>query len=482
MNIIISERQYSLLIEQSDFMMDRRGNALANAVGIRSDADYKKVNDILTQSQKLMFKDVDPHLVLAIVGIGTAFIPVVGPFISAGIGLLDAGLYYKEGDKTSAAISGVFSLLPFIGKIPGVKETSSAVWKTISSKLATGGKLVPAEIELVKQVASNAPSVQTLLNSASRKLSPLVKQIAELKPAYISRYGQDAYEKIMRDFISGASDQNYFLQTLKSGGKAAPQAANFVSKFGIKFAKEEISQIQNVVSLALDDKVIKSVTLTSKSGPRTIKIFTVPKSMVQQKLPASSGNAMFANTAGDAIYIVKDNVTSLTPKQIEDVLFHEFAHIKDPSIVKSPVYIKKYSTEALQGMQDLATAETLGKLGFQDKAQKYFNSALKKYILNPNEIIANNTMVLQSLSTNVETLVKSMDKARLMKALDGIINYTKGNVMGWSDDVARVLKYNDPIISNHFKNLSTNPEEYRKFLTKLAQQANYLKSQVKIAM
>ena len=286
----------------------------------------------------------------------------------------------------------------------------------------------------------------------------------------------------MRDFISGASDQNYFLQTLKSGGKAAPQAANFVSKFGIKFAKEEISQIQNVVSLALDDKVIKSVTLTSKSGPRTIKIFTVPKSMVQQKLPASSGNAMFANTAGDAIYIVKDNVTSLTPKQIEDVLFHEFAHIKDPSIVKSPVYIKKYSTEALQGMQDLATAETLGKLGFQDKAQKYFNSALKKYILNPNEIIANNTMVLQSLSTNVETLVKSMDKARLMKALDGIINYTKGNVMGWSDDVARVLKYNDPIISNHFKNLSTNPEEYRKFLTKLAQQANYLKSQVKIAM
>ena len=146
------------------------------------------------------------------------------------------------------------------------------------------------------------------------------------------------------------------------------------------------------------------------------------------------------------------------------------------------MYIKKYSTEALQGMQDLATAETLGKLGFQDKAQKYFNSALKKYILNPNEIIANNTMVLQSLSTNVETLVKSMDKARLMKALDGIINYTKGNVMGWSDDVARVLKYNDPIISNHFKNLSTNPKEYRKFLTKLAQQANYLKSQVKIAM
>ena len=302
MKIIISERQYSFLLEQSDFMMDRRGNALANAVGIRSDADYKKVDDIITQSQKLMFKDVDPHLVLAIVGIGTAFIPVAGPFISAGIGLLDAGLYYKEGDNTSAAISGVFSLLPFIGKIPGVKETSSAVWKTITSKLSTGAKLAPAEIELVKQVATNAPSVQTVLTAASRKLSPLVNEIAKLKPAYISRYGQDAYEKLMRDFISGAADQNYFLQTLKSGGQAAPQVANFVSRFGIKFAKEEISQIQKVASMALDDSVIKSVTLTSKSGPRTIKIFTVPKSLVQQKLPASSGNMMFANTAGDAIY------------------------------------------------------------------------------------------------------------------------------------------------------------------------------------
>jgi hypothetical protein len=44
------------------------------------------------------------------------------------------------------------------------------------------------------------------------------------------------------------------------------------------------------------------------------------------------------------------------------------------------------------------------------------------------------------------------------------------------------LGYYDQTISNHFKYLSQNPVEYRKFISKLAQQAEYLKSQVKIAM
>jgi hypothetical protein len=41
------------LSEQSDFMMDRRGNALLNATGIRSDKDYQKVNRSIDAASKL---------------------------------------------------------------------------------------------------------------------------------------------------------------------------------------------------------------------------------------------------------------------------------------------------------------------------------------------------------------------------------------------------------------------------------------------
>jgi len=53
MKIIISERQYRLISEQSDYAMDRRGNALAYAVGVRSKKDYEMVDRIIkiTESQ-----------------------------------------------------------------------------------------------------------------------------------------------------------------------------------------------------------------------------------------------------------------------------------------------------------------------------------------------------------------------------------------------------------------------------------------------
>lgn len=54
LNSFIIESLKISLVEQSDFAMDRRGNALANATGIRSDADYKKVDATITQAQKSM--------------------------------------------------------------------------------------------------------------------------------------------------------------------------------------------------------------------------------------------------------------------------------------------------------------------------------------------------------------------------------------------------------------------------------------------
>jgi hypothetical protein len=62
-------------------------------------------------------QQMDPHTLMSIAQIGTSFIPFVGPFISAGIGLADAKMYYSEGDKKTAGITAALSMIPFVGSL-----------------------------------------------------------------------------------------------------------------------------------------------------------------------------------------------------------------------------------------------------------------------------------------------------------------------------------------------------------------------------
>ncbi len=161
------------LSEQSDYMMDKRANALANAIGVRSDADYKAVDQVIDQSKKQMFGGpIDPHTVNMVLGIGALFIPYVGPFISAGIGAYDAKLYYDEGDKKTAGLVLMFSLLPgaasIVSKIPGVKQLGTRGMAEIAKKLSMGTKLTnPTEIAVVKQVAKNRALIELELKKAA---------------------------------------------------------------------------------------------------------------------------------------------------------------------------------------------------------------------------------------------------------------------------------------------------------------------------
>ena len=426
---------------------------------------------------------VDPHTLMTILAIGTAFIPVAGPFISAGIGLVDAALYYKEGDKTSAGVTAAFSMIPFIGKIPGVKEFGSKAMAALGSKVAKGIKVfTPAETKVLNAIKQNEETIKKGLESAGAKLTPVVKSVESLKPAYVKRFGQESYDNLLRDFLSGKADKQYFLGTLKTAQKASPNLANFVTKFGIKFAKDEISQIQKIATEPMDDFFSKYVTLSTKNGPKNIRVTMVPKNWVAKNLPRSVNANMFANAADGSVYMVKDNIKELGTKGVVDILTHEFAHIKDPSLVASPKYIQKYSTKAIQGIKDFASSQQLQGLGFKEKAAQKYGSYIKNYYLNPNEIIANNTMVLQSFATNTKNLGNVMNKNQILKGLDDIITFTKGGSPDMTAEPFKLLGLYDSNISTHFQHLATNPAEYRKFLSKLAQQAAYLKSQVKIAM
>jgi hypothetical protein len=440
MEIIITESQYKLILEQP--------MGLAPVGGY----DYQKPQAI---KKAFELTGLDPHTILAIAGIGSAFIPVVGPFISAGIGLADASLYYKEGDKTSATISAVFSLLPFIGKIPGVKETGSAVWKTIASKFTSGAKLTQLETELVQQVITNSSSIQTLVSTASKKLSPLVKQITELKPSYIKRYGQEAYEKLMRDFISGVSDQNYFLQSLKAGGQAAPKSLSAVAKFGLKFSQSELSNVKNLASNVLyGGDVLNSIDVVTPKGLKKISVIVADNNFMKKFYPRNIGTEAFTK-GDDTIILVKDSLKKFDKTNIEELLYHEIAHIKDPAQISSKLKSSYLSP------------------GQEATFKNYFGHAFEK--------TANLTSTIGNMTNTFNYWKKLMPIEQLTGYLDEIINYGKGKVKKLSSGASSMIG-KDGVQQLTDLSKGGDIKAFNNFISKIVQQADYLKSQAKIAM
>lgn len=215
MKLIITESQFKNLIEQSDYVMDRRGNALLNATGIRSDKDYKTVNQIIDKAQK--GASIDPHTLMTILGVGSVFIPVVGPFISAAIGIADAALYYKEGDKNAAGLTAMFSMLPFVKFVPGAKELGSKGMALLANKLLKGGaNLTKAEIEIVNAVKMFTPKIQEELTKMAPKLKNVVRELDLYKANYVKKYGEREYNTLLAKFLYDGIDQKTFVNTLKN--------------------------------------------------------------------------------------------------------------------------------------------------------------------------------------------------------------------------------------------------------------------------
>jgi len=128
------------------------------------------------EKQKEYFKSIDPHVALPILGIAVAFVPIIGPFLSAGVGLADAALYEKDGDTKTAGMVAMFSLLPGVGslisKIPGIKQLGAKGMAALAPKLTKGGsQLTKIESEVVQGISDNLPLVQQELNTYVKKVA-----------------------------------------------------------------------------------------------------------------------------------------------------------------------------------------------------------------------------------------------------------------------------------------------------------------------
>jgi hypothetical protein len=143
-----------------------------------------------TQTSKNWSNKDNQQLVLNVVALASAFIPVVGPAISAGISLAGAYGQYRQGNNKAAAIELFFAVLPFIGKIPGMAKVSRAMAGSLKVKLVRGGTMTLQEFNTVKQIIAYDTYISSkvgqylekqAMNDISKKLLTTVVKKAEAK-------------------------------------------------------------------------------------------------------------------------------------------------------------------------------------------------------------------------------------------------------------------------------------------------------------
>jgi len=91
-------------------------------------------------------------MVVSITQFASAFIPVIGPYVSAGISLGMTTYYWKKGDYKTAAVEFLFSVLPLIGKIPSVGKVSEKFSKSIGDSIIKGIGLNKKQIETLQSI------------------------------------------------------------------------------------------------------------------------------------------------------------------------------------------------------------------------------------------------------------------------------------------------------------------------------------------
>ena len=159
----------------------------------------------ITQTSKNWSDADNQQLLLNVGALAVAFIPVVGPVLSAGISIAGAALQYKKGNNKSAAIELLFACLPFIGKIPGMAQVSRAMAGSIKVKLVRGGTMTLAEFNTVKNIIAYDTYIskgvgqflkkQAMSDMSKKLLTTAVKQVEK---KVVGLAGTPTYEDIKK--------------------------------------------------------------------------------------------------------------------------------------------------------------------------------------------------------------------------------------------------------------------------------------------
>ena len=193
---------------------NEKGSIHSIKPGMGETGDLGDINKVRYLNPKVDFDYVEDvskfiydnrHGLIDIAAIGTAVIPVVGPFISLGLELGNAALYASEGDNYNAGLATAFALIPggqLIRRIPAIKKLGrNGIAKLL--KKARDPKLAKTLSEIEKEVLEsiNKNSKWVRLTAARQlskkmvysivskiKLPQLVKLVYSLSKKYPKTY------------------------------------------------------------------------------------------------------------------------------------------------------------------------------------------------------------------------------------------------------------------------------------------------------
>jgi hypothetical protein len=105
-----------------------------------------------TQTSRNWSHEDSVGMITNAVAFASAFIPVVGPFISGGISLGNSAYHWSQGKQKDAAVEAFFALLPMLGKIPGVGNISKTLAKDLSTAILKSKALTIQELNALKRI------------------------------------------------------------------------------------------------------------------------------------------------------------------------------------------------------------------------------------------------------------------------------------------------------------------------------------------
>jgi hypothetical protein len=220
MKIILTERQYKIILEQpdsrfgaerfmsySDEMNQLSGNYKDISANAWSDANKAQSEFIHGEGGKFQLQVLLSEL------------PFIGPYIGALFATGAAVDNYKAGNYKTAGLLSIFGALPFIGPItkviPGISNLGSKGMMGLASKLTKGQSLTKAETEIANAVTKYTPEIRSELSKMAPKLKSIINDVQSSKALYVQKYGEQAYNDLLAKYLYGGLDKESFVGTLK---------------------------------------------------------------------------------------------------------------------------------------------------------------------------------------------------------------------------------------------------------------------------
>ncbi len=438
------------------------------------------------------FKDTFGKLALSENGIKASLFGL--GFILTEIG----GIDWESLDSETQTI--VTSLLLFIffkkwkKPISGVpsKFENIEVVKSFISKVAKGEKLDFQEVNFLKFLC-NDPVMVKLIKESTSSLESVSQFTKFYKDLYISKFGQESYEKILNDLLNNTIDKVKYKQFLSSAIENTSKLPHYIAASGIKFGKSEIEEMETLTKKLYDIFQDESKVLTPGKYEYVgnIKLWRnnelIDTPIYYGNFPDESGIAWaYGRSKPHHIVFNSKYNTGRAENLIFNTFAHEAAHIKDPSMISSK--LNKDYDEIVETLNlDRKLYENAKNMRHLYNTDEEFYAALNKlyddfnrsyinYYGHHQETMAVTSELVNNMTRHVQDELSKKPLEWVLVELDDV---TRELAQG--DLSSKTLEYLGPSWNIKVKDLiDQKPELKPDILKRIYSQIEYLKSEAKL--